>query len=296
MEELCRSIGHQNATILSGRSAGPAPPLAPVTLSCQQPYAERSQGHGDKEKMQDGTDDGESSVETNNSEENDKGLEHESVGLSFTDEISAYIPKDSVLMRSMRNRKPEGLFVNERYLAGCKINALEDGVLQDLLADSNSSTGGALIIQDVNPDWAEILHSEFPKSAHTTFFAEHMVRLDDESITEASMRQLGKEIGNLCPDARMGVKNFSDESLAVDFGFPFRLPKHNGLHIDFLFQTVGPEHVPTEYSFLGGTRQTVYEKDSSNNWRRASHRISWCQLGEKFCKIKCLSLNVFAHR
>jgi hypothetical protein len=279
--------------MLTSHSADPAPSLAPVTLSWQQQHAERSRIHEDEEEVQDGTDDGETPIETNDCEENDKERQHESTGGSFTDELSAYIPKESVLMRSMRNRKSEGLFVSERYPVGCKIDSLEDVLLQDLLADSSSSTGGALIIQDINQDWAEILHSEFPKSAHTTFFAEHMVRLDGVSITDASMKQLAKDIGTVCPDARMGEKHFGDKCLALDFGFPFRLPKHNGFHIDFLFQTMGLERVPTKYSFLGGTRQTVYEKDASNHWRRASHRISWCQLGEQFCKIECLSLNVF---
>jgi hypothetical protein len=235
--------------------------------------------------MQDVSDDGEVSIETIEVEKSD----------SFIDELSAYIPKDSALMRSIRDRKPQGLLINERYPVGCKIDDLSGGLLQDLVADSKSPMGGALIIQDINQDWAEIVRSEFPKSVHTTFLAEHMVRLDGKSITEAPMRQLGKQIGNVCPDARVRVTHFSDECLAVDFGFPFRLPKHKGLHIDFLFQTMGLERVPMDYSFLDGTRRTVYEKDASNHWRRVSHRMSWCQLSEKFCKVECLSLIVFAH-
>jgi hypothetical protein len=325
MEELCRSIGHQNAAILTGRSAGFAPSSTPVALGCQQPYAQRARTQEDTRKAHDGVDDGEKSFTTSDSEESNKGLghesidgsftddgelsvrtkdceehaegrKHESVGGSFTEELSAYVPKDSILMRSIRDRKPQGLLFNERYTVGCKIHDLEGGILQDMLESSKFSTGGALIIQDINQQWAEILHTQFPASARTTFLAEHMVRLDAESVTEADMRQLGKEIGNVCPDARMKVKDFSDECLAVDFGFPFRLPKHEGMHIDFLFDTVGLERVPSDYSFLDGTRQTVYEKDASSRWRRASHRMSWCKLAEKFCKTKCLSLDVFAYR
>ena len=294
MEELCRSVGHQNATILTGRSA--APSLAPATLSCQHPYAEKAKPHEDTRKTQAGTDDGEKPVTTNDSEETKIGQENKSADESFTDELSAYIPKDSILMRSIRNRKPQGLFVTERYPAGCKIRSLENGLLQDMLDDSNSSTGGALIIQDVNQDWAEILRSEFPESVHTTFLAEHMIRLDVNSITEASLSRLGEEIGNICPGARLGEKYLSDKCLAIDFGFPFRLPEHNGLHIDFVFETARLERVPMEYSFKGGTRRTVYEKDAFERWRRASQRVSWCQLGGQFCKIEYLSLNVLAHR
>jgi hypothetical protein len=350
MEELCRSIGHQNATILTSRSAGLAQFPAPVALSCQQPYAQRAKNQEDTRKRRDisddgeksvkasdykasdykasdykasdykasdykasdykanndlrehgsvdgsFTDDGEMSVRTKDCEEHAEGRKHESVGGSFTEELSAYIPKDSILMRSIRDRKPEGLLFNERYTVGCKIHDLEGGVLQDMLESSKFSTGGALIIQDINQHWAEMLRSEFPGSARTTFLAEHMVRLDAESVTEANLRQLGKEIGSVCPKARMKVKDFSDECLAVDFGFPFRLPKHEGMHIDFLFDTVGLERVPSDYSFLDGTRQTVYEKGASNRWRRASHRMSWCKLAEQFCKTECLSLDAFAYR
>jgi hypothetical protein len=66
-------------------------------------------------------------------------------------------------MRSVSDRSPQALFVNERYPSGCTIDNLSDGVLQDLCADSNISTGGALIIQDISQGWAEILRSGFPK-------------------------------------------------------------------------------------------------------------------------------------
>ena len=295
MEELCRSIGHQNATILTGQSASSAQSLAPIRLSYQQPYAENAHNQEDTRKSQDGADDGEKSVTSIDSGETRIGPERTSVDASFTDELSAYIPKDSVLMRSIRDRKPKGLFITERYPVGCQIQNLEGDLLQQLLADSNLLTGGALIIQDINQDWAEILRSEFPETVHTTFLAEHMSRLDDDSTTEASLKRLGNEISNVCPGARLTATDFSDECLAINFGFPFRLPKHNGMHIDFLFQTMALERVPRDYSFLEETRRTVYEKDASKRWRRVSHRMSWCQLGEKFCKIECFSLNVFAH-
>lgn len=296
MDELCHSIGIQNATILTGRSLGPAPSLAPATISCPQPHAVKANPQEDTRKAQAGADDGEKSVTSNDSDETKIGQKHESVSLSFADELSAYIPKESVLMRSIRDRKPQGLFVAERYPIGCKIHGLGNDILQDLLADSNASTGGALIIQDINQDWAEILRSEFPDSVHTTFLAEHMVRLDEDSITEASLSQLGKEMGNICPDAKLKAENFSDKCLAIDIGFPFRPPEHDGLHIDFVFETARLERVPMDYSFKGGTRRTVYEKDASEHWRRASQRASWCQLGEQFCKIEDLSLNLLAHR
>ena len=296
MEELCRSIGHQNATILTGQSASSAPSLAPVKLSCQQPYADNAPNQEETRKAQGGADDGEKSVTSIDSETTRIGLQQTPVDGSFTDELSAYIPKDSILMRSIRDRKPKGLFVAERYPVGCKIRDLEHGLLQDLLADSQSSKGGTLIIQDINQDWAEILRSAFPESAHTTFLAEHMCRLDAKSITEASLGRLGKEIGNVCPGAELKAKDFSDKCLAIAFDFPFRLPEHKGLHIDFIFETTRLERVPMDCPFKGCTRKTVYEKDASKRWRRASQRVSCCQLGEQFCKIECLSLDVFVRR
>ena len=296
MEELCHSIGNQNATILTGRPAGSVPLLAPVTFPSQGPYAGKAKNQQYTRKTQDGVEYGKKSVISDDSEGTDKEREHESADGSFAEELGAYIPKDSVLMQSIRDRKTQGLFFSERYPVGCKIHDLKGGLLQDLLVDSNSSTGGALIVQDINQDWAEILRYELPGAARTTFLAEHMIRLDAKSVTEPILRQLGMEIGNVCPDARMKAKHFSDECLAIDFGFPFRLPKHEGLHIDFLSDTIGLERVPLDYSFLDGTRKTVYEKDASNHWRRASQRISWCKLGDQFCKTECLSLSLFAYR
>lgn len=295
MEELCHSIGRQNATILTGSSADFSTSLASVPLSSQQPLAETAKDQEDTMKTQNSADSGEESVEATNRQA-DTEEEHDDAEKSFADVLNEYIPEASVLMRSIRDRKPKGLFVTERFPIGRQIHDLEDDLLQDLLADSNSSTGGDLIIQDVNQYWAEILRSKFPESVKTTFLAEHMVRLDEESLTEASMMQLGKEIGNICPGAKMIVTKYDDERLALDFDFPFRLPKHKGLHIDFLFETTKLERFSSSYSFTGGTRQIIYEKDASNHWRRASHRMSWCQLSNQFCMIKCLSLKLFAHR
>ena len=295
MEEFCHSIGHQNATILTGSSADFAPLLASVPLSRQQPHAEIAEDQEDTTDTQNSADSGEDSVETNAHQENAKG-ERDGVEKSFADALHAYIPEDSILMRSIRDRKPHAQFISERYPVGCHVNDLEDCALRELLVESELYNGGALIIQDVNRDWAEILRSEFPESVYTTFLAEHMIRLDAASTTDAALEQLEKDISSGCPDTKMEVNRSDDGRLVVDFRTPYQTPKDKGLHIDFLFETMRMKRVPAGFSFSGGTRRIIFEKDLSNHWRRASHRMSWCQLGERFCKIEFLSPNVFARR
>jgi hypothetical protein len=165
-------------------------------------------------------------------------------------------------MRSVSDRSPQALFVNERYPSGCTIDNLSDGVLQDLCADSSISTGGALIIQDISQGWAEILRSEFPKSVHSTFLAEHVVRLDGVSATGVALEQLRKDIDSNCSDTKMEVDRSVDGRSIIEFDFPFRSSKHKGLHIDFLFESVNLERVPSDFSFSDGARRNVFEKDA----------------------------------
>jgi hypothetical protein len=64
-----------------------------------------------------------------------------------------FLPRDSLLRRSIKERKPSGLLINELYPSGCRIDKLDSAFLKDVRADSVPLGGTALIIQDVNADW-----------------------------------------------------------------------------------------------------------------------------------------------
>ena len=121
-----------------------------------------------------------------------------------------------------------------------------------------------MIIQDVSQDWAEILRSEYPKFVHSTFLAEHMIRLDGLSTNDVALEQLRKDLSSSCPDTKMYVDRPTNGRSIVDFDFPFRPSTHMGLHVDFLFETIDMERVPSNFSFSGGPRRNVFEKDASN--------------------------------
>jgi hypothetical protein len=257
-----------------------------ATSQRSQPYVGKHNDRGETEKTQGSTDCCDESVNARVCIQDGKE-EQDNVEDPFADGLNAYIPEDSALMRSIKSRSPRALFVNERYPSGCTIDDLSEGVLRELCYDSNLSTGGALIIQDVSEDWAEILRSEYPKSVHSTFLAEHMIRLDGLSATDVALEQLRKDLSSSCPGTKMDVKRPTNGRSIVEFDFPFRPSTHMGLHVDFLFETIDMDRVPSDFSFSGGPRRNVFEKDASNRWRRVSHRMSWCQLEKQFCKIEC---------
>jgi hypothetical protein len=136
MEELCYSIGRQNATMLTGSLANSAPSSPPVTFPREQPDTEKPGDQGDTENTQNNDIDSDDSVGARTCVQDGKE-EQDDEGDLFADGLNAYIPEGSALMQSVRIRSPHALFVNERYPSGCTIDDLGDGVLQDLCADSN---------------------------------------------------------------------------------------------------------------------------------------------------------------
>ena len=280
--------------MLTNSSAAYAPSPPHVTMPHQQACVESLEEQKCTGRIQDSPDNGEKPIKAHVSMEAGKRA-RDDASISFADGLSAYIPVETVLMRSIRERIPQSLFVNERYSSGCAIHDLNGGVLQDLYAKSASPTGGALIVQDINQEWAEILHAGFPESVHPTFLAEHMIRLDDTSATDTALEQLKKDIDSSCPDTKMERTRPTNDRFSVEFEFPSQSPKHKGLHVDFLFETAELERLPSDLLFSDRSRRNVFEKDASDNWRRISHRVSWCRLGGQFCEIKCLHWDSFAH-
>jgi hypothetical protein len=70
----------------------------------------------------------------------------------------------------------------------------------------------------------------------------------------------------------------------TEFRFPSRPMGTNGFHIDVLIETREAKSCPSDMPFSHGPRRDVFEKSTTNHWRRTSTRLSWCQLDENLCR------------
>jgi hypothetical protein len=202
---------------------------------------------------------------------------------SFADDLDEFVPKDSLLRRSITKRKPSGLLINELYPSGCNITQLDSVFLEEVRADSVPSGGTALIIEDVNQDWADSLCSAFPNTAHSAFLAEHMIRIDSAMANDDVLERLSNEMVEYNPDTKLDY-GVMGSCKTTEFRFPSRPMETNEFHIDVLIETSEAKSCPSDMPFSHGPRRDVFEKSITNHWRRTSTRLSWCQLDENLCR------------
>jgi hypothetical protein len=204
---------------------------------------------------------------------------------SFTETLKTYIPEDSVLMQSIKGRKPSAVFMNEQNPNGFE-NGRSIAYLLGKMRDSSERGDSALIIQDIDQFWAQRLLSEFPTSVNPAFLAHHMIRLDSFSATDRTIERLEEDMTRNCPGVKLESRVFNRHK-SIEFVFPTPSLDVNGCHLDCLFQTIeeSGDAVPLHVPFSSGARKDLFEKDQRNIWRRRSARVSWCRLKENFCKI-----------
>jgi hypothetical protein len=274
MEPLCTPTGPQNAKTLTGQADS-------IKLD-QQCHAQK---HNERDNLRNaqstaGADDmsaaSRPSVKGNKERTN-------SMRKSFADNLDEIIPKDSLLRRSITERKPSGLLINELYPSGCNTNQLDSVFLEEVRADSVPSGGTALIIQDVNQDWANSLCSAFPRITHSSFLAEHMIRIDSAIANDEVLERLSNEMVENNPDTKLDY-GVMGSCKTTEFRFPSRPMGTNGFHIDVLIETREAKSCPSDMPFSHGPRRDVFEKSTTNHWRRTSTRLSWCQLDENLCR------------
>jgi hypothetical protein len=253
MEKLCASVDYQNAKTLMGHAQSTAG--ADETSDASQPSVKR-----DEEKPN-------------------------PMRKSVADCLDELIPRNSLLRRSIRERKPIGILINDLYPSGCKIDQLDSTFLEEMRADSVTLGGTALIIQDVNQDWADSLCSAFPRTAHSVFLAEHMIRIDSAIASDGVLEQLSNEMAEYKPDAKLSYENMGCRK-TTEFRFPSRPLETSGFHIDILIEASGAKSCPSDMPFSHGPRREVFEKSPTNYWRRTSTRLLWCQLNENLCRFQ----------
>jgi hypothetical protein len=142
-----------------------------------------------------------------------------------------------------------------------------------------------LIIQDVNEDWAHSLCSAFPKTAHSAFLAEHMIRIDSKIANDEVLEQLSNEMVENNPDTKLSYEVMGCRK-TTELWLLSRPLEPVGSHVDVLIETSESKSCPSDMPFSHGPRRDVFEKSPTNHWRRTSTRLSWCQLDENLCRIQ----------
>jgi hypothetical protein len=97
---------------------------------------------------------------------------------TFRDTLQRLLPKESSIMRSIEARVPRSVFINVDEPQGVE---LEPSNWKNHIHKAHAG-GSALIIQDINVTWADLLISDFADSLSDAFFAEHMIRVDSSLI------------------------------------------------------------------------------------------------------------------
>jgi hypothetical protein len=244
----------------------------------QQPHVEGPQG-------QDGTPE---------NDQNNAGA----VKKSLVDTLKELIPERSVLMRSIQKRVSSAVWMIDKDPRDDRISSAmetEPGgsqtnhckslqELENFIRTCSTVSGAvALIVEDIDLQWAQPILSRFPESVSPAFLAQHMVRLDSTATTDADIQKLQHDISMHCPGTDLVSRRLGNRysRKLIDLAFPATTKSHTGeAHIDCsLSGTLIGDLSPPAFT-LDRARQDVFEEVRPKVWRRVTTRISWCRLEE----------------
>ncbi|KAM0717871.1 hypothetical protein Q7P37_006203 [Cladosporium fusiforme] len=211
-------------------------------------------------------------------------------GMSFEDTLWKYIPEDSDLALSIKQRKCVYSFRGDNsFTLGPEEAVLSAhevlGYFSDLYGPS-SPIHRTLIIQDINLDWCKALCSGFPGAIDPDFIARHIIHFDKlPAVYE--MEDLQNDLTKRYPHAGTSIES-SGNFLGVQMSLSNYAIGGNGFHIDLQIEPSSSE-AQQHIRYLRNARPFAsqwdfFERDESNKWRRRSTRVSCCRLEECFCK------------
>lgn len=286
MDEFSVSVGKQNASILVGRM-GLEPVLSPTTDTNHKTRAGETGEQNNYPASDQATPNVflpcRSDLVSVPVEEKENGLR--SLKPRFEDELHKHIPENSPLLQSIRSRDSSALIINEPNAAGA--SSPLHSLVGNLRHISSRCRSTALIIQDINPGWAQILLDEYPNSIDANFFLEHMARFDSFTATDKAVEQLRGDIDrcrlktNLSSSPIEGLRRIK----RIEFEFFDRPPASHGNHIDMLFDDVTKDGVPPGTFYARDSRRDVFEQATDGSWKKLSTRMSWCKLDEHIRKV-----------
>jgi hypothetical protein len=201
----------------------------------------------------------------------------------FTNALHEFVPPNSPLMESIDRRKTRAWIKERDSWDSTAIDlATVTTHLKDLRTSQPLSDCSVLIVEDIKPDLAELLLSEFPETVNQQFFMNNMVRFDSCSVTDESVERLRHTMWA----RRHGPQLESDpaDGNVKLFNIPPISPYLNGFHLDYNIRpTISYKSLST-FRTLEGLRPDHFEKNLSDFWRRTSTRLSVCQLENQLCK------------
>jgi hypothetical protein len=154
--------------------------------------------------------------------------------------------------------------------------------LTNLRTSQPLSDCSVLIVEDIKPDLAELLLSEFPETVNQEFFMNNMVRFDSCSVTDESIKRLRHTMSARHHGPQL-EDNPADGNVKLS-NIPPLSPYLNGFHLDYNIRpTISYKSLSTLRT-LEGLRSDHFEKNLSDFWRRTSTRLSVCQLENQLCK------------
>jgi hypothetical protein len=210
--------------------------------------------------------------------------------LSMEETLKRYIPDDSDMARSIKQRKTQvwSIAEGDHWWHEGELN------LDRLRKLQVQSTEGyiVLFIQDSNLDWCKALCAEYPGVLSPEDLAEHVIRFDGLPSThlEWDPRDIGEKLGSLYPTAKIRVQP-SSNLLCTQVTAERAESETSGFHLDVASGISSSEHKRHVPSLLvpdttSRFRRDVFSKDASNTWRRISSRMSCVRLkAAALCKI-----------
>jgi len=207
------------------------------------------------------------------------------------------------MMRSIRDRKPNALLVNENHPEGLRWGfQTMDTDLEKLRTNLPRLGGSVLIVEDINEQCGQFLLTKFGQEVSPEFLARHMIRLDSQSAVEHAKNIMNSSL--LTPEQHQRLR--LEDRLLLALTSPLSKDT-NGFHVDCDFSSVmqspsawGTTHVVNTFRSIGqevnvgpisigigysdGPRYPHFVKTSEVKIQRTRTRMSCCQLEADFCE------------
>lgn len=114
---------------------------------------------------------------------------------SLNETLAKCIPRNSAMMHSILERKPNALLINENHPEGMRWDiGTMDANLKELHDNVPRSGGTVLIIEDIDEQFGQFLITKFGQDVSPEFLARHMIRLDSQSAVEHAKNVLGPSL------------------------------------------------------------------------------------------------------
>jgi hypothetical protein len=152
----------------------------------------------------------------------------------FEEVLRKYIPENSFWMHCIKDRQTQAWLMDGKspHTASNSLSDL-DSRLEGLRADRPLTTSRVLVLEDINPKWAQKLLSKSPHSVHPSFLAQNMMRFDSCSVTDKAIKELELNFGKTSPASGLTFGHDDGRLEWTISGFPPPATEVKGFHMDF---------------------------------------------------------------